>query len=70
MKLGKHTRTEKGTFRKERSDSLMKNLKKEYPVLKSLHGNIQTLGGAEKALGVESLSQVLKEAAKIKKGGS
>jgi hypothetical protein len=67
MKLGKHTKTEKGTFRKERSDSSMENLKKEYPVLKKLNGNIKTLGGAEKALGVDSLSKVLKKARKIKK---
>jgi hypothetical protein len=40
-------------------------LRQEYPVLKKLHGNIQTLGGAEKALGVDSLSQVLKKARKL-----
>jgi len=45
----------------------MKELKKEYPVLKNLHGNIKTLGGAEKALGVESLSQVIEKARKMKK---
>lgn len=66
MKLGKHQKTEDGRFRKERSDSLMDNLRKEYPVLNKLHGNIKTLGGAEKALGVDSLSQVLKGARKIK----
>ena len=66
MKLGIHTRTEKGTFRKERSDSSMEKLKKEYPILEKLHGNIKTLGGAEKALGVDSLSQVLREARKLK----
>lgn len=67
MKLGKHAKTEKGTFRKERSDSSMDKLRKEYPVLKKLNGNIKTLGGAEKALGVGSLSQVLKKAQKIRK---
>ena len=41
---------------------LIENLRKEYPVLNNLHGNIKTLGGAEKALGVDSLSQVLKKA--------
>ena len=66
MKLGKHQKTEDGRFRKERSDSSMEKLRKEYPVLNNLHGNIKTLGGAEKALGVDSLSQVLKEARKIK----
>ena len=67
MKLGKHKKTEKGTFRKERKDSSMKKLKEEYPVLKKLNGNIKTLGGAEKALGVNSLSKVIKKARKIKK---
>ena len=65
MAFEQHKRTEKGTFRKERTDSSMKQLKKEYPVLNNLHGNIKTLGGAEKALGVESLSQVIKAARKM-----
>ena len=66
MQLGKHKRTEGGTFRKERADSSMKTLRKEYPVLNKLNKNIKTLGGAEKALNVESLSQVLRKARKIK----
>ena len=65
MHLGKHKKTEKGTFRKERSDSSMKKLREEYPVLKKLDGRIKTLGGAEKALEVTSLSQVIKKAKKI-----
>jgi hypothetical protein len=60
MALGKHQRTAKGTFRKERDDSQIKNLVKEYPILEQLHGNIKTLGGAKKSLGVNSLDQVLK----------
>jgi len=67
MKIGVHQKTDKGRFRKERSDSSMDNLRKEYPVLNKLHGNIKTLGGAEKALGVDSLSKVLEKARKIKK---
>ena len=66
MSFEQHKRTDKGTFRKERADSSMENLRKEYPELNKLHGNIKTLGGAEKVLGVDSLSQVLKEARKIK----
>lgn len=66
MKLGKHEKTNEGRFRKERKDSSMEQLRKEYPVLKKLHGNIKTLGGAEKALGVDSLSQVIKRARKMK----
>lgn len=59
MSLQKHTRTAAGTFRKERADSLVKNLKDEYPVLANVNGNTK-LGTLEKKLGVESLSQVLK----------
>jgi hypothetical protein len=66
MELGKHEKTSEGRFRKERKDSSMEKLKKEYPVLKKLNGNIKTLGGAEKSLGVDSLSQVIKKARKIK----
>jgi len=66
MKLGKHQKTEEGLFRKERPDSSTENLRKEYLVLNNLHGNIKTLGVAEKAHGVDSLSQVLKEAKKLK----
>lgn len=66
MSFEKHERTDKGTYRKERSDSSMEKLRKEYPVLEKLHGNIKTLGGAMEALGVDSLSQVIKEARKMK----
>jgi bacterioferritin (cytochrome b1) len=66
MAFEKHQRTEKGTYRRERKDSLMENLRKEYPVLNNLHGNIKTLGGAENALDVDSLSQVLKKAKNLK----
>ena len=66
MAFEQHKRTAKGTIRQERKDSLMKNLKKEYPVLERLNGNIKTLGGAEKSLGVTSLDQVLKKAGKMK----
>jgi len=65
MKLGKHTRTEEGRFRKERSDSSMERLREEYPVLNNLHKNFKTLGAVEEAFGVDSLSQVIKEARKM-----
>lgn len=67
MHLDKHKKTEEGRFRKERSDSSMEKLRKEYPVLNNLNKNIKTLGGAEKSLGVDSLSQVIKKARSIKK---
>jgi len=60
MSLGKHQRTDAGTFRRERSDSLIKNLKKEYPALEPINGNMK-LGTLKKELGVESLSQALKK---------
>jgi hypothetical protein len=44
----------------------MEQLKKEYPVLNNLHGNIKTLGGAERALGVDSLSKVIEKARRMK----
>ena len=66
MKLGTHTRNTTGRIHKERADSKMSTLKKEYPVLNKLNGNIKTLGGAEKSLKVDSLSKVLAKARKIK----
>ncbi len=66
MKLGVHEKTGKGRFRQERKDSSMDKLRKEYPVLNKLHGNIKKLDGAEKALGVKSLSQVLKRVRRLK----
>jgi hypothetical protein len=59
--LGEHTRTTKATFRKERSDSLVKNLKKEYPQLAKINGNTK-LGTLLKEKNVDSLSQLLKKA--------
>ncbi len=60
MVLGKHTRNESGRIRRERSDSLVKNLKKEYPELQGINGNTK-LGTLEQKLGVDSLSQVRKK---------
>jgi hypothetical protein len=61
MPLGKHSRTQEGTFRKERGDSLAKNLRKDYPEFKKVHGstrldtlkdklNVDSLNGVRKAL--------------------
>jgi hypothetical protein len=60
MSLPKHQRTDKGTFRRERADSLVKNLKTEYPELKDINGNMK-LGTLRDKLGVDSLDQVLKK---------
>lgn len=59
MPLGKHTKTEYGRFRKERSDSLIGNLAKEYLVLNNLNPRMK-LGTLEKKLEVESLDEALK----------
>jgi hypothetical protein len=58
--LGKHEKTAGGTFRKERSDSLVKNLKEDYPQLAKFNGNTK-LGTLLEKKGVDSLSQLLKK---------
>ena len=60
MALGEHTRTQKGTIRKERSDSLVKNLKKEYPEFQPFRGDTK-LGTLLERYDVDSLSQLRKE---------
>lgn len=60
MSLPKHQRTQQGTFRRERADSLVKNLKKEYPELKHVNGNMK-LGTLRDRLNVTSLDQALKK---------
>ena len=59
MALGRHTRTEKGTFRRERSDSLVKNLKQEYPEFENVNGHTK-LGTLKDKFGVDSLDGVRK----------
>lgn len=60
MSLPKHQRAPKGTYRRERADSLIKNLKKEYPELNDINGNMK-LGTLRVRLGVETLDQALKK---------
>jgi hypothetical protein len=57
MALGKHKRTSQGTFRRERDDSRVKNLKKEYPEFTNVNGNTK-LGTLKKKFGVNSLNKV------------
>lgn len=57
MALGKHQRTESGRFRRERADSLAKNLAKEYPEFEHVHGNTK-LGTLKQEFGVTSLDGV------------
>lgn len=59
MALGKHTRNQSGRIRKERSDSLVKNLKKEYPEFEGINGNTK-LKTLEKKFEVDSLDKVRK----------
>ncbi len=60
MPLGKHTRTEQGTIRRERADSLVKNLKEEYPVLGQFDSRTK-LGTLRDRYGVNSLDGLLKK---------
>lgn len=60
MPLGKHDRTQSGRYRKERSDSLAKNLREEYPEFNKVHGNTK-LGTLKEQLGADSLNDVRKK---------
>jgi hypothetical protein len=57
MPLGKHQRTESGRFRRERSDSLAKNLVTDYPEFERVHGSTK-LGTLKERFGVDSLNEV------------
>ena len=52
MPLGKHQRNDDGRWRRERADSKVGNLKKEYPALEDINGNMK-LGTLREKLGVE-----------------
>jgi hypothetical protein len=65
MALGKHQKTSKGRFRRERSDSLAKNLRQEYPEFKKVRGDTK-LGTLRDRFGVESLDEVRKALRKQK----
>lgn len=51
MALGKHTRTEKGTFRRERSDSTAGSLREDYPEFSNVRADAK-LGNIKKKLGL------------------
>ena len=51
MPLGKHSRTEKGTFRRERSDSTAGTLRKDYPEFSNVRSDAK-LGNIKKDLGL------------------
>jgi hypothetical protein len=60
MPLGKHSRTVKGAFRRERGDSLAKNLREDYPEFSNVHGRTR-LDTLKKKFGVDSLNAVREE---------
>ncbi len=51
MPLRKHTRTERGTFRRERSDSTAGTLRKDYPEFENVRSDAK-LGNIKKDLGL------------------
>jgi hypothetical protein len=57
MALGKHSRTNEGTFRRERGDSLAKNLREDYPEFDHVHGSTR-LDTLKERFGVDSLNKV------------
>lgn len=59
MALAKHSRKDDGEFRRERADSLIKNLKQEYKELESFNGNMK-LGTLREGFGADSLDEVLR----------
>ncbi len=60
MPLGKHSRTNQGTFRRERGDSLAKNLRQDYPEFRQVHGSTR-LDTLKDKFGVDSLNAVRKQ---------
>jgi hypothetical protein len=65
MALGKHERTQAGTFRRERSDSLAKNLREEYPEFNKVHGSTK-LGTLKERFDADSLNEVREALRKLK----
>lgn len=57
MPLPHHKRTEEGAFRRERSDSLAKNLRKDYPEFNKVRGDTR-LGTLKKESGATSIQGV------------
>jgi hypothetical protein len=54
--LGKHSRTQRGRYREERSDSQAGNLAKDYPEFKKLPPKT-TYGAIKKRLGTSSMDE-------------
>ena len=65
MPLGKHERTQSGTFRRELADSLAKNLREDYPEFNKVNGNTK-LGTLKERFGVDSINDVRQALRKLK----
>ena len=59
MGLPHHQRTEEGAYRRERADSLAKNLRKDYPEFNKVNGNTK-LGTLKKESRETSINGVRK----------
>lgn len=59
MPLPHHERTENGAYRRERADSLAKNLREDYPEFQKVHGNTK-LGTLKEESGETSINGVRK----------
>jgi hypothetical protein len=57
MALGKHQRNKDGEFRKERGDSLAKNLRQTYPEFENVRGDTR-LDTLRKRFDAESIDDV------------
>ncbi|MES2178011.1 MAG: hypothetical protein V4550_09120 [Gemmatimonadota bacterium] len=66
MPLGTHSRTDQGTFRRERGDSLARNLKEDYPEFSRVPGNTR-LDALRDRFGVDSINAVRQELRKLDK---
>jgi hypothetical protein len=66
MPLGEHSRNDDGRFRRERGDSLAKNLRQDYPEFTHVHGSTR-LDTLRDRFGVDSLNAVREE---LRKRGS
>jgi len=57
MSLDRHSRNKGGEFRRERGDSLAKNLRETYPEFRKIHGSTK-LETLRDKFGVDSLTDV------------
>jgi hypothetical protein len=57
MGLDRHSRNKDGAFRRERGDSLAKNLRETYPEFRNVHGSTK-LETLRDKFGVDSLTRV------------